>query len=137
MFSQAPVILSTSGRGLPLDGGRSAFGRGLLWEGGGLHWKGGDLHGGGSACRGSACRGSTWRGVYMKAGGGGGVCTEGALHGGGLHGGVGSAWRLQTPSPPCRLPGALLAFTANLVAQSSAQTHIHSAIVVTDTSNNA
>ena len=32
---------------------------------------------------------------------------------------------------------ALLAFTANSAAQSSAQTHIHSAIVVIDTSNNA
>ena len=32
---------------------------------------------------------------------------------------------------------ALLAFTANLATQSSAQTHIHSAIVVIDTSNNA
>ena len=31
----------------------------------------------------------------------------------------------------------LLAFTANSAAQSSAQTHIHSAIVVIDTSNNA
>ena len=30
----------------------------------------------------------------------------------------------------------LLAFTANSAAQSSAQTHIHSAIVVIDTSNN-
>ena len=33
--------------------------------------------------------------------------------------------------------GSLLAFTANSAAQSSAQTHIHSAIVVIDTSNNA
>ena len=32
---------------------------------------------------------------------------------------------------------ALLAFTANSAAQSSAQTHTHSAIVVIDTSNNA
>ena len=31
---------------------------------------------------------------------------------------------------------SLLAFTANSAAQSSAQTHIHSAIVVIDTSNN-
>ena len=33
--------------------------------------------------------------------------------------------------------GALLTFTANSAAQSSAQTHIHSAILVIDTSNNA
>ena len=32
---------------------------------------------------------------------------------------------------------SLLAFAANSAAQSSAQTHIHSAIVVIDTSNNA
>ena len=32
---------------------------------------------------------------------------------------------------------SLLAFTANSAAQSSAQSHIHSAIVVIDTSNNA
>ena len=32
---------------------------------------------------------------------------------------------------------SLLAFTANSAAQSSAQTDIHSAIVVIDTSNNA
>ena len=32
---------------------------------------------------------------------------------------------------------SLLVFTANSAAQSSAQTHIHSAIVVIDTSNNA
>ena len=35
------------------------------------------------------------------------------------------------------ISSALLAFTANSAAQSSAQTHIHSAIVVIDTSNNA
>ena len=35
------------------------------------------------------------------------------------------------------IPKALLAFTANSAAQSSAQTHIHSGIVVIDTANNA
>ena len=46
-------------------------------------------------------------------------------------------------NPPTKLQvfihqcASLLAFTANSAAQSSAQTHIHSAIVVIDTSNNA
>ena len=39
--------------------------------------------------------------------------------------------------PTTNLGNSLLAFTADSAAQSSAQTHIHSAIVVIDTSNNA
>ena len=42
-----------------------------------------------------------------------------------------------SPPPPGSDTTTLLALTANSASQSSAQTHIHSAIVVIDTSNNA
>ena len=46
--------------------------------------------------------------------------------------------KINVKETVCTATGStLLAFTANSAAQSSAQTHIHSAIVVIDTSNDA